>query len=69
MKKIIWCLLLVTFAAGNVYSQDDDELPTPDEPDVPPAPIDDSLPILVMVGVAYTSWKLVRKKNGLKEQL
>jgi hypothetical protein len=64
MKKKLCFLILISFLAlPQVFAQDDDLPPVPDEPDVPPAPINDYLPILILVGAAYSSWKLIPKKN------
>ncbi len=64
MKKKLCFLILFSFlSVPLVFAQDDDLPPDPEEPDVPPAPIDDYLPLLVLAGTVYTSWKLIRKKN------
>lgn len=62
-KKLCFLILISLLSVPRVFAQDDDLPPDPEEPDVPPAPINDYLPLLILAGTAYSSWKLIQKKN------
>lgn len=63
MKKKLCFLILISFlSVTRVFGQDDDVLPDPEEPNVPSAPINDYLPLLILAGTAYSFRKLNKKK-------
>lgn len=63
MKKtiLLLCLLFVVHAGYSQFEDDGDGPPVEDPP--PPAPIDDWIPVLLVLGVAYTGYYFYSRES------